>query len=91
MQLVLAVQLKHLNAFFFNFGGSHVLGGSSDYGNRVLSNYAAKAGIVIKFGNIRSSSDSELRSRLKVLEEEKKSLISRLERLEAIVASSQSN
>ncbi|EHA61897.1 hypothetical protein Syn8016DRAFT_1969 [Synechococcus sp. WH 8016] len=87
----LGCAIKTSERVSFNVGGSYVFGGSSDYGNSELSNYAGRAGFVISFGNIQSSSDSNLKSRVKALEKEKKSLILRLERLEALASGIQSN
>ena len=81
-----------------NVGGSHVFGGSSDYGDGSLGTVAARAGVVFKLGTIHKSSsinEEELQSRLDEMEEkneesiarlkkENRELLVRLQRLESI-------
>ena len=70
----------------FNAGGSYVFGGAADYGNGSLSNIAGRAGFVFKLGKSQSSSKGDLQSRVRELEDLNNTLMSRLERLEAIAA-----
>ncbi|WP_413324888.1 YadA-like family protein [Synechococcus sp. MIT S9503] len=76
-----------------NAGGSYVFGGAAEYGNGSLSNAAARAGFVFKFGNLDTpaASNEQLQSQLDEVQEENASikeqnqeLLARLERLEAI-------
>ena len=81
-----------------NVGGSHVFGGSSNYGSGTLDTIAARAGVVFKLGTIHKSSginEEELQSRLDEMEEkneesiarlkkENRELLVRLQRLESI-------
>ena len=81
-----------------NVGGSHVFGGSSNYGGGSLDTLAARAGMAFKLGTIHKSSNGkveELQSQLDEvkrkseesivrLERENSELLARLERLEAI-------
>ena len=77
-----------------NVGGSHVFGGTSDYGGGSLGTIAARGGFVFKLGTIHKTSNldgAELQSQLDEVKqenasirEENKALIARLERLEAI-------
>ena len=81
-----------------NVGGSHVFGGSSNYGGGSLDTLAARAGMVFKLGTIHKSSNrkvEQLQSQLDQvrqkseesivrLERENSDLLARLERLEAI-------
>ena len=83
-----------------NVGGSHVFGGSSNYGGGSLGTVAARGGFVFKLGTIHKPSTSnevQLQSKLKELErrnaavvKQNKSLIAGLERLEAIALGKQS-
>lgn len=71
----------------FNVGGSHVFGGSSNYGGGSLATVAARAGFVFKLGNIHKpaiSNEEQLQSQLDEVKQENKELMARLERLEAI-------
>ena len=90
-----------------NIGGSKVLQGSSsyEYGSGSLDSYAARAGLVVRLGNIYSSTNSndKLQARLKqveqenaevngkysLIEQQNKQLMARLERLEAIALKTQ--
>ena len=81
-----------------NVGGSHVYGGSSNFGSGSLDTIAARAGVVFKLGTIHKSSginEEELQSRLDEMEEkneesiarlkkENRELLVRLQRLESI-------
>ena len=77
-----------------NVGGSHVFGGSSDYGGGSLGTIAARGGFVFKLGKIHETSNldaEELQSQLDdvkqenvSIREENKELLARLERLEEI-------
>ena len=72
---------------FLNVGGSHVFGGSSDYGGASLGTIAARGGFVFKLGTIHKPSNhvgEELQSQLVDVKQENKELLARLERLEAI-------
>ncbi len=77
----------------FNVGGSHVFGGSSNYGGGSLDTVAARAGFVFKLGTVKpaTTNEEQLQSQLDEVKEdnasirkENKDLIARLERLEAI-------
>ena len=82
-----------------NVGGSHVFGGSSDYGAGSLDTVAARGGFVFNLGTIHKPAASnelqlpskvqELERRNAAIEEQNKSLIARLERLEAITLEQQ--
>ena len=54
-----------------NAGGSHVFGGSSDYGGGSLDNVAWRGGFVLKLGKLDSSTDTneQLQSKVKQLED----------------------
>ena len=70
-----------------NVGGSHVFGGSANYGGGSLDTVSARAGLVIKLGTIHKPSSitkEELQSQLDSVRQENKKLLARLERLEAI-------
>ena len=70
-----------------NVGGSHVFGGSANYGGGSLDTISARAGLVIKLGTIHKPSSitkDELQSQLDGVRQENKKLLARLERLEAI-------
>ena len=76
-----------------NAGGSYVFGGSSSYGGGELDTLAMRGGFVIKLGKIKSPAiaNQQLQSQLSKLKlenaeitQQNKSLIARLERLEAI-------
>lgn len=71
----------------FNVGGSHVFGGTSNYGSGTLDTVAARAGFVFKLGTIQTpatSNEEQLQSQLDEVKQENKELLARLERLEAI-------
>ena len=80
-----------------NVGGSHVFGGSSSYGGGSLGTVAARGGFVFKLGTIHKRSNidgEELQSQLDEvrqenasIRQENKELLARLERLEAIALS----
>lgn len=84
----------------FNVGGSHVFGGSSNYGGGSLDTVAARAGFVFKLGTVHkpaTSSEEQLQSQLDevkqenaAIRKENQDLIARLERLEAIALGKQS-
>ena len=83
-----------------NAGGSHVFGGSANYGGGSLDTFAARAGFVFKLGKIDSpaATNEQLQSQLdevkqenalikakySTIEGQNKALMARLERLEAI-------
>ena len=70
-----------------NVGGSHVFGGSSNYGGGSLDTFAARGGFIFKLGKIHKPSSidtEELQSQLDDVKQENKELLARLERLEAI-------
>ena len=77
-----------------NVGGSHVFGGSSDYGGGSLGTIAVRGGFVFKLGTIPKTSNldgEELQSQLDEVKQENasirqenKELLARLERFEAI-------
>ena len=76
-----------------NAGGSYVFGGSRSYGGGELDTLAMRGGFVIKLGTIKSPAiaNQQLQSQLSKLKlenaeitQQNKSLIARLERLEAI-------
>ena len=76
-----------------NAGGSYVFGGSRSYGGGELDTLAMRGGFVIKLGKIKSPAiaNQQLQSQLSKLKlenaeitQQNKSLIARLERLEAI-------
>ena len=85
----------------FNAGGSHVFGGSTNYGGGSLDTFAARAGFVFKIGTIHkpaTGNNKQLQSQLDEVKEENASiksqnqqLIARLERLEAIALGNQSS
>ena len=80
-----------------NVGGSHVFGGSSNYGSGSLDTVAARGGFVFKLGAIHKPSNldgEKLQSQLDEVKrenasirQENKELLARLERLEAIALS----
>jgi len=88
-----------------NAGGSHVFGGSSNYGGGSLDSVAWRGGFVLKLGKLDSpaATNEQLQSKVKELEErnasvdakysaiqaENKDLRARLERLEAIALGQQ--
>ena len=76
-----------------NAGGSHVFGGSANYGGGSLDTVAARAGFVFKLGKIDSPSanNEQLQSQLDEVKQENaaikkanQALLARLERLEVI-------
>ena len=69
-----------------NAGGSHVFGGSSDYGGGSLDTTAWRGGFVLKLGKLDSTANTneQLHSEVKQLKQLNKELMSRLERLESI-------
>ena len=69
-----------------NAGGSHVFGGSSDYGGGSLDTTAWRGGFVLKLGRLDSPADTneQLQSEVKQLKQLNEELMSRLERLESI-------
>ena len=83
----------------FNVGGSHVFGGSSNYGSGSLDTVAARAGFVFKLGTIHkpaTSNEEQLQSQLDEVKQENASirkenqdLKARLDRLEAIALGKQ--
>ena len=81
-----------------NAGGSHVFGGSSNYGGGSLDSVAWRGGFVLKLGKLDSpaATNEQLQSKVKELEErnaaveeQNKALMARLERLEAIALGQQ--
>ena len=71
-----------------NAGGSHVFGGSSDYGGGSLDTTAWRGGFVLKLGKLDSpaATNEQLHSEVKQLKQLNKELMSRLERLESIAS-----
>ena len=71
-----------------NAGGSHVFGGSSDYGGGSLDTTAWRGGFVLKLGKLDSTDNTneQLHSEVKQLKQLNKELMSRLERLESIAS-----
>ena len=71
-----------------NAGGSHVFGGSSDYGGGSLDNTAWRGGFVLKLGKLDSTANTneQLHSEVKQLKQLNKELMSRLEDLESIAS-----
>ena len=69
-----------------NAGGSHVFGGSSDYGGGSLDTTAWRGGFVLKLGKLDSTANTneQLHSEVKQLKQLNKGLMSRLEHLESI-------
>ena len=69
-----------------NAGGSHVFGGSSDYGGGSLDTTAWRGGFVLKLGKLDSTANTneQLHSEVKQLKQLNKELMSRLEHLESI-------
>lgn len=88
-----------------NAGGSHVFGGSSNYGGGSLDSVAWRGGFVLKLGKLDSpaATNEQLQSQLdavkqenaaikakySTIEEQNKALMARLERLEAIALGQQ--
>ena len=61
----------------FNAGGSHVFGGSSNYGGGTLDTFAARAGFVFKLGTIQKAAggnNAQLQSQLDEVKEENHSI-----------------
>ena len=71
-----------------NAGGSHVFGGSSDYGGGSLDTTAWRGGFVFKLGKLDSTDNTneQLHSEVKQLKQLNKELMSRLEDLESIAS-----
>ena len=74
-----------------NAGGSHVFGGSSNYGGGSLDSVAWRGGFVLKLGKLDSpaATNEQLQSQLDEVKQENKDLRARLERLEAIALGQQ--
>ena len=81
-----------------NAGGSHVFGGSSNYGGGSLDSVAWRGGFVLKLGKLDSpaATNEQLQSQLNEVKQENaaikqanKALMARLERLEAIALGQQ--
>jgi hypothetical protein len=69
----------------FNAGGSHVFGGSTNYGGGTLDTFAARAGFVFKIGTIHkpaTGNNDQLQSQLDEVKEENYSIKSRYESME---------
>ena len=69
----------------FNAGGSHVFGGSTNYGGGSLDTFAARAGFVFKIGTIHkpaTGNNDQLQSQLDEVKEENYSIKSRYESME---------
>lgn len=86
------------NRLSVNAGGSHVFGGSANYGGGSLDTFAARAGFVFKLGKIDSpaATNEQLQSQLDevkrdnaAIKKANQALLARLERLEAIALGQQ--